>query len=366
MFKKLLYLIFLVLCFKETKAQVLADSISIKIGEKHTLHSNILNEERPYWIYLPPDYNNKTYAPAKYPVVYLLDGDMTFHAFTGIMQYLSKLPYPLIPQMIVVGIPNTNRTRDLTPSKAGRTAYFNKEEQLYKDSGGNDDFFSFIKDELNTAIEKKYRTNGYRILVGHSFGGLTVINALLKQSSFFNAFVAIDPSLWWDNELMKKEFSAIPKNRDFSGKSLFIARANKTLTPQDTTTDMQRSILAFQQSLENNSLTGLRYKTQFYQNEDHGTISVPAAYDALKFIFDGYLIQVKQAVFQPAIVSESFKKLSLKHNFRFDPPESYLDWMGNYATSIGQKENALKFFQMNLDLYPQSLNAKKKVEGLAR
>src|ERR1700739_904124 len=101
---------------------VVADPLegqSIQIGEKFTLHSRILNEDRPYWVYLPPSYRDATYAPKRYPVLYLLDGDLHFASASGIVQYMSGAEYwenLQIPELIVVAIPNTDRTRDFTPS----------------------------------------------------------------------------------------------------------------------------------------------------------------------------------------------------------------------------------------------------------
>src|SRR5690242_9460625 len=86
----------------------------IAIGQKFTLHSEVLKEDRPYWIYLPPSYNDSQLGKARYPVVYLLDGNAYFHAGTGVVQHLAAVNR--IPDMIVVGIPNTVRTRDMTPT----------------------------------------------------------------------------------------------------------------------------------------------------------------------------------------------------------------------------------------------------------
>jgi predicted alpha/beta superfamily hydrolase len=89
---------------------------NITIGTKHSLYSETLKENRPYWIYLPKGYNDTIYAPAKYPVVYLLDGDRHHHSFAGIQEFFSHGPYASLPEFIVVSILNTDR--DLTPTHA--------------------------------------------------------------------------------------------------------------------------------------------------------------------------------------------------------------------------------------------------------
>jgi predicted alpha/beta superfamily hydrolase len=91
----------------------------VKIGEKFSIKSTVLNEERPYWIYLPPSYNERTYARQRYPVLYLLDGDAPFHSASGVVEFMSAgINRNLqIPEMIVVGVSNTDRARDMTPRR---------------------------------------------------------------------------------------------------------------------------------------------------------------------------------------------------------------------------------------------------------
>src|SRR5688572_31874686 len=89
---------------------------SITIGERMSMRSAVLGEERRYSVYLPESYRDAKYAPRHYPVMYLLDGDSSFHFATGIVHFMSAgLTGSIqIPELIVVAIPNTDRTRDLT------------------------------------------------------------------------------------------------------------------------------------------------------------------------------------------------------------------------------------------------------------
>ena len=105
------------LCFCLLASCAQEDS-SIRIGERLSINSEILSEDRPYWVYLPESYGDETNAPRRYPVLYLLDGDGHFQSATGVVQFMSSgiNGNVQIPELIVVAIPNTNRTRDLTPS----------------------------------------------------------------------------------------------------------------------------------------------------------------------------------------------------------------------------------------------------------
>lgn len=329
----------------------------VVIGSKHSIQSAILNEERAFWVYLPVDYNNKKFAQAKYPVVYLLDGESNFHSFTGMQESLSKGPYAMVPQMIVVGIINTDRTRDLTPTAAGNQAFFDTRKVIMKGSGGNKNFIDFLAKELRPYIDSACRTSGYNILTGHSFGGLTAVNILFNRTALFNAYIIIDPSLWWDNEVMLRQADTILSTKNFAQRNIYLAQANKEIIPQDTTTDMQRGISSFYQQLRSKKSQSLRWGYKYYEAEDHGTVPVPAAYDGLKFIFNGHRVHVKQAVDSPELVVLHFNLLSAQLGFTFTPAESYLDWMGNYCMGIGKTDHAISFYRLNIENYPLSVNA---------
>lgn len=328
---------------------------SITIGSKHHIFSKALNEERKFWIYLPPDYNNKKFAPAKYPVVYLLDAENNFHSYTGIQQSLAKGPYSMIPQMIVVGICNTNRTLDLTPTESNRDAFYDKSKKFFRQSGGNKNFITFLETELRPYIDSNYRTSGYNILNGHSFGGLTAVNILLHHTTLFNAYTIIDPSLWWDNEILIKKADSIFNKKDFENRSIYVAMANKISIPQDTTTDMARGIRKFEKLLERKP-KNLRWAFKYYENEDHGTIPIPAEYDGLRFIFKEHSVQVKEAIQNPSLLEKHYVNLSKDTGFTFLPSESYLDWMGNFCLEREKPNSAISFFQLAKAYYPNSSN----------
>ncbi|NND35214.1 MAG: alpha/beta hydrolase, partial [Saprospiraceae bacterium] len=165
---------------------------SINLGERHTIYSKVLDEDRPYLIYLPEDYNTNGQSLA---VMYLLDGGGHFHHTTGIVSFLRN--QGIIPHMMVVGIPNTDdRTKDLTPVITEDTSAMTG----FPTAGGADKMLEFLKDELIPKINADYNTNNYKLLVGHSFGGIFSLNALLKEPALFDSHISISPSMWWDNQ----------------------------------------------------------------------------------------------------------------------------------------------------------------------
>ena len=93
---------------------------------------------------------------------------------------------------------------------------------------------AFIEKELIPYVDSRYPTAPYRVLSGHSLGGLTVMNAFFNHTSLFNAYIAIDPSLWWDGQQWIKKYEVDLPQISFNNKSLFVAIANNIPPGLDT------------------------------------------------------------------------------------------------------------------------------------
>src|SRR6185437_5822956 len=129
------------------------------------IQSTILKEIRSVTISKPDGYDRGT---DRYPVLYVLDGEWNFEYTAAIVHFLSENEFT--PEMIVVGINsggNAHRTRDLTPRSQSEI-----DNRFSPGNGGADAFLSFLVHELLPYIDRNHRTRPYRIVVGHSFGGL--------------------------------------------------------------------------------------------------------------------------------------------------------------------------------------------------
>lgn len=186
--------------------QAAKPSSDVTIGRSFSIFSETLSENRDYIVYLPSSYDNKVFAPQHYPVLYLLDGGPHFHSVSGVVQFMSSgiNGNRQIPELIIVAIPNTNRTRDLTPTHTA-IGYDGERAAFLEASGGGDRFLQFINDELFEEIDSKYRTLRHRTIVGHSFGGLLALHALIHRPEVFQSYIAIDPSLWWHDRLLIRQ-----------------------------------------------------------------------------------------------------------------------------------------------------------------
>lgn len=321
----------------------------ITIGTKDSLYSKILKENRDYFVYLPKGYETK--ALDGYPVIYLLDGNDHFHSVSGLVQFLGSYSQ-MIPEMIVIAIPNTDRTRDLTPTHT--TKMNGVEQDWLKTSGGNDAFLKFIQTELIPEVETKYRTKPYRIFIGHSFGGITAINALYIMPQTFNAYIAVDPSLWYDDQVLLKKARSYFIKTNLKGKALFISKAN-TLSPRDTFNNHFESISEFATLLETRNHSGLRWKYEYYPDDNHGSAPLITEYDGLRFIFENYPKRIYD-VDGADQLKKMFADYSDQMGSKFLPPEEVINNLGYRFMNDKKYDQALQFFQMAIDSYPKSAN----------
>ena len=138
----------------------------ITIGETVTIRSDIMDEERTLLVSTPPGYEQ---SGQSYPVLYMTDGDTHLTHTRGTVDFLVR--NGLMPPVIIVGVTNTDRTRDLSPTNA-TTTNDDGTVREFPTSGGASNFLDFFERELSPYIDSHYRTLPYRLFSGHSFGGL--------------------------------------------------------------------------------------------------------------------------------------------------------------------------------------------------
>jgi len=253
----------------------------INIGKKYSLSSEILQEERSYWVALPDNYMQDTIQT--YQVIYLLDGDSFFHSLVGISRTFSSGRARRLPPSIIVGVLNTDRTRDLTPtsSAAGRDGKIPPD--AIPKGGGSEKFNRFLAVELRDAIDSSYRTNGVNMLIGHSYGGLFTLHTFLHHTGQFDTYLALDPSLWWDQGRLAQEADSLISHTDFTGKSLYIGVATQKRTDR---VDIHLNTVSHLLSKTLPQAQNLRFFSQSFPEENHGTVAIPGIYDGIKQLYN--------------------------------------------------------------------------------
>ncbi len=279
------------------------------------------------------------------------------------------------PEMVLVGISNEkNRLRDLTTSSI-TTKYgmpFNEK------NGEADNFLKFIETELIPFIENKYPVTGYRTLIGHSYGGLFTIYTLIHQPELFDNYLAIDPSLDWDDQRLLKEAKETIATRDYENKALFMSLSgqlhmqNSQITidnvMQDTTdyTLFSRSNIAFSNLVKQNAQNGLSFEWKFYPEDIHGTVPFPSIMDGLISLFEWYQMEYTDKINSFDTSKEELlsiitnREQKLKRHFGYSEPpypEELLNMSGYMNLEMQQPEKAKMYFELAIEYYPESANA---------
>lgn len=310
------------------------------------LKSEVLGEERVILVRTPADYDT---GSVRYPVLYLTDGGAHIAHTAATIEFLAR--NGRMSELIVVGIVNTDRTRDLSPthlSTAGATG-----GPQFPTSGGGDKFLKFIETELIPDIEKRYRVHPYRILAGHSLGGLFAVHALIARPELFNAIIAVSPALNWDNQVVVKRAEDAFKTRKDWKTTLYFSLGNEPGEIED-------AFHQFKQLLGKQLAKGLDWEAQEMADEDHGSVVLRSHYFGLRKIYSDW--RIPQDPNTGAIAGDlkgaedHYKKLSEKFGFNLPIPENLINQIG-YQLLFGDKpEEAIAAFKLNVERYPDSAN----------
>ena len=190
--------------------------------------------------------------------------------------------------------------------------------------------------------------------MGHSMGGALVVDAFLRQTNGFQAYIAVDPSLWWDNKVLvnrAKEFFPKTDSRD----AIFIATANP-YSLDDPTNWIKNASELFVSILKTNSSPGIRIGYQYFESEDHSSSRLMGLYDGLRFIFADYKPANFYALDGPALIDDHFKKLSDRLEFEILPPEGYVNKIGSALLDAHETDKAIECFKLNVTNYPNAAN----------
>jgi predicted alpha/beta superfamily hydrolase len=336
--------IFLLICI-QLKLSGQIPSERIVIGEKITISSKILNEDRQILVHLPQDYE---YSDNKFPVLYVLDGEFFFYQAIGAVQFLSECSYIYnnpIPKMIVVAIINVDRNRDYTPTYAPNQLG----SLYYPTSGKADRFLEFIEKELIPEIDIRYRTQPFRTLAGWSFGGLFTVHTFIKTPGLFSAYLAISPSLWWENDLYVSKFDSIFAKYKFISKKLTITCG--ILEGGSMGRSVRDGFVPIlKKKLPNN------YQFNFIEIPDEGHSFVPykALYDGLASVFSDYPMPFEKVNEGYESIEKYFSELSKKYDYEIKISEwAYMNLI-NDLNGKGKHKEAMDIANLYHIDYPHS------------
>lgn len=308
----------------------------IEVGTAISVPSDVLQEDRRLLVYLPESYHSSTF---RYPVLYLLDADSDFLHTIGIVEFLAGIDQ--IPELIVIGVANTIRSRDLTP-ESGNV----KETEFWPAVGGADRFLKFFRKELIPFVDKTYRTEPYRIIRGQSFGGLFAIHDYMGPAPTFNAYLASSPAVGWNHEILIKQAP------DFFEVNvplpLYVAAAGRDF-PENL-----RSIERLAEVLKNKQPQSELWKFEFFENETHYSLVHRSTYSALKFVYEDWRVSdsvASRAQFED--YEAHYALLSEKHGYTIKIPMHSVIRHGNKLLREKRFIEGIRVLERNIELYPK-------------
>jgi predicted alpha/beta superfamily hydrolase len=174
--------------------------------------------------------------------------------------------------MVLVGIENTERRRDLTgPTRVA------DDRKIAPRVGGSAEFRKFIRTELMPEVERRYRTTPERAIIGESLAGLFIVETFFVEPQLFDTYVAFDPSLWWNGEELVKRATERLRGGAGRGKTLYLASSSEK--------ELARLTAELATLLEKSAPAGLKWLYSPMPGETHATIYHPAALLAIRRVF---------------------------------------------------------------------------------
>lgn len=226
-----------------------------------SIYSKTLNEYRDFFIHVPASSDT---TKKEYPVLYILDANAHFEYASTIVEFLYS--WKEIPELIIVGINQKDRFKDLSFSK---DAFFDHECNA-------PNFLLFINNELIPYIDSVYCTNSERFLYGHSLGSMFVLNTYFNESMSFNYYIAASPNFERDTTLLSDIEKKISENDKFH--HLLYVSKEMSYSSKDSA-----EYVKFNELLDLNN-SKIRYRSDYFPNESHVSMAPISLVKGLTYI----------------------------------------------------------------------------------
>jgi hypothetical protein len=319
----------LLMCLTTASSQ-LPQVAASAVHFQHTIKSQAVGEDRTILVGVPSGYER---SETRYPVIYMLDAHPPYNSMmAGMVE--QQAWGDVMSDAIIVGIQNTNRLRDMTPTAGDRA-----------DGGGAEKFLRFIETDVIPFVDKNYRTESYRTIAGHSLAGLFVVWAMMERPDAFNAYVAASPYLHWDNNYLIKRAEESFKKRTEWNKTLFIG-----LGDEPAYVDAYN---AFQQLVKRVKPKKLEFEARLFPDENHGSVVLPAYYAGLRKIYAGWTLPGNGSVTD---LDNHYENLSKRYGYTIRVPEVVMNRVGYLLLRDGNTAEAIRAFKKNVATYPRSAN----------
>ncbi|PKQ63883.1 hypothetical protein BZG02_07660 [Labilibaculum filiforme] len=311
--------------------------VNIKNLRSSRVYSSVLKEYRDLKVLLPNEYDNTYY---KYPTIYLLDAETNFDVGIEVLSFLMDNHF--IPPHIVVGIPNTDRFRDMTPVDS----VMNK--NIYKTRGGADNFIKTLEEDVFPFLTENFRMNSQRLVMGHSYSGLFVVYAFSIRPELFDKYLAFSPVLWWNNKAIVRDVDSFLSNNSSIRKQLFVSFAEEAA-------EMLNSCKSLISSLETNAPSDLKWHYAWMPDESHYTLYRKSLMQGMETIFTDYKYPDVQLLVENGVeAAENYqRKVLLSYGRNEKLPYSLIESVCIQLKDEEKYNEAMAFLKYSITNYPE-------------
>lgn len=309
-----------------------ATPFTIELGQRLSLHSDILGEDRQVFVRLPESYSTEG-DTSRYPVIYVLDGERHFgHGSLGadVLEENGRMP-----ESIIVALPNNSGTRARDLARA------------------QDNFRRFIGEELFAFIDANYRTSGNKTLFGHSLAGMFTLSMLADHSDMFDNYIAASPAI--NNEDVAKLERLLGDMPELS-KSVFFTQASAVEEGQRRWAAVEKMDAMFNEKASEK----FKWRYDYTGDQIHMTTPFLTMYPGLSFVFSDYQAPsyMDTKAFNEAggmsALKGFFVKRAAKYGVADDIPQASLRDVAFLYSSEGMHEQALELFKQNVEKHPNT------------
>ena len=283
----------------------------------HVTHSKLNGVDYKLTVVIPPDHESS--PTTRYPVLYVMDGNR-WALLLGVM--LPRLwPMGMLPKIIAVGIDY--------PGPSGRNQDYGPVTQRYwpmDSKRGAVNFMRVVKEEVIPFVDSGYRTDpADRGIGGHSMGGLFSAYALLHETETFQRFWISSPSLFWDDEILFKDFAAFHAKRLPKPIHVF------TDVGADELPDMQSTLERFGQKLLERRSGEIILEMRTQPGENHTTVVTSVFIRALEHLY----------MYQPRFVPAASDLLRFAGRYKL--PDGTLITLVSDGRDLSYRDSTVEF-----------------------
>ena len=295
--------------------------------ESHTIKSSFLDEDRTIKVSLPRSYE---YSGNDYPVLYVLDGEWVYSYAKGTVEFMSSDITGYIPEMIVVGVPNTSRYRDM--------------QVTFKEGDPYSKFMDFIEKELKTFIDKKYRANDLNLIYGWSGGSGIVSQFFFERPQVFKGYINSGSGMG-------------PRTYAFASENLPKHQFTKTHFYVNAEGESPRRVAGVrltEKLLDSLALEGVSYKAEIIEDQSHLDVLATGVFMGLKYIFRDFMLTEELVSKGADGILSHFSSLISKFNCNILMPEGAIVEGAFLLEQSEQPDEAIKLLEKGAELYPYS------------